>query len=103
MPQRLSRTGKNVLAGADEIIPVESGHRLFEGYAGPKIFKSSPAPTTTTCRTIPGWWKEVFSFWQQSARQGTDNTDSSAGSMRNRLSPNTDDRQLNLTKFPRYT
>ena len=27
---------KIVLAGADEIIPVESGRRLFEGYAGPK-------------------------------------------------------------------
>ncbi len=56
---------KIVLAGADEIIPVESGRRLFEGYAGPKTLQIIPsAHHNDIAGQSPDWWKEVFSFWQ---------------------------------------
>ena len=57
---------KMVLAGADEIIPVESGRRLFEGYAGPKNLQIIPsARHNDIAGQSPAWWKEVFAFWQQ--------------------------------------
>ena len=57
---------KIVLAGADEIIPVESGRQLFEGYQGPKILQIIPgAHHNDIAEQSPEWWKEVFSFWQQ--------------------------------------
>ena len=57
---------KIVLAGADEIIPVESGRRLFEGYPGPKNLQIIPgAHHNDIAGQSPAWWKEVFSFWQQ--------------------------------------
>ena len=57
---------KMVLAGADEIIPVESGRRLFEGYSGPKNLQIIPgAHHNEVAEQSPEWWKEVFSFWQQ--------------------------------------
>jgi hypothetical protein len=57
---------KIVLAGADEIIPVESGHRLFDGYQGPKTLQIIPgAHHNDIAGQSPAWWREVFSFWQQ--------------------------------------
>ena len=57
---------KIVLAGADEIIPVDSGRRLFEGYHGPKTLQIIPgAHHNEIAEQSPEWWKEVFSFWQQ--------------------------------------
>jgi pimeloyl-ACP methyl ester carboxylesterase len=57
---------KMVVAGADEIIPVESGRRLFEGYQGPKNLQTIPgAHHNDIAAQPPEWWKEVFSFWQQ--------------------------------------
>ena len=57
---------KIVLAGADEIIPVESGRRLFEGYQGPKTLQIIPgAHHNDIAGQSPEWWKEVFLFWQQ--------------------------------------
>jgi uncharacterized protein len=57
---------KMVLAGADEIIPVESGRRLFEGYAGPKNLQIVPgAHHNDIAGQSPAWWKDVFSFWQK--------------------------------------
>jgi hypothetical protein len=57
---------KIVLAGADEIIPLESGRRLFEGYQGPKTLQIIPgAHHNDIAGQSPVWWKEVFSFWQQ--------------------------------------
>jgi fermentation-respiration switch protein FrsA (DUF1100 family) len=57
---------KFVLAGADEIIPVESGRRLFEGYPGPKNLQIIPgAHHNDIAGQSPAWWQEVFSFWQQ--------------------------------------
>ena len=57
---------KIVLAGADEIIPVESGRLLFEGYQGPKNLQIIPgARHNDIAEQSPEWWKEVFSFWRQ--------------------------------------
>ena len=57
---------KIVLAGADEIIPVESGRRLFEEYPGPKNLQIiTGARHNDIAGQSPAWWKEVFSFWQQ--------------------------------------
>jgi len=57
---------KIVLAGADEIIPVESGRRLFEGYPGPKNLQIIPgAHHNDVAEQSQEWWQEVFSFWQQ--------------------------------------
>ena len=57
---------KFILAGADEIIPVESGRRLFEGYQGPKTLQIIPgAHHNDVAAQPPEWWQEVFSFWQQ--------------------------------------
>jgi hypothetical protein len=57
---------KIVLAGADEIIPMESGRRLFEGYQGPKNLQIIPgAQHNEIAEQSPAWWQEVFSFWQQ--------------------------------------
>ena len=60
---------KIVLAGADEIIPVESGRRLFEGYQGPKTLQIIPgAHHNEVAEQSPELWKEVFSFWQQNSQ-----------------------------------
>ena len=57
---------KIVLAGADEIIPVESGRRLFEGYQGPKNLQIIPgAHHNDIAGQSPEWWNGVFWFWQQ--------------------------------------
>jgi pimeloyl-ACP methyl ester carboxylesterase len=57
---------KIVLAGADEIIPVQSGRRLFDGYQGPKTLQIIPgAHHNDIAGQSPAWWKDVFSFWQQ--------------------------------------
>ena len=60
---------KIVLAGADEIIPVGSGHRLFDGYNGPKDLQIIPGAHHNDIAEQPAeWWKDVFSFWQQNNR-----------------------------------
>ncbi len=59
---------KIVLAGADEIIPVESGRRLFEEYQGPKDLQVIPgAHHNEVAEQSAEWWKQVFVFWQQNA------------------------------------
>jgi pimeloyl-ACP methyl ester carboxylesterase len=55
-----------VLAGADEVIPTQSGQRLFAGYAGPKKLQVVPgAHHNQVTEQSPEWWREVFAFWQQ--------------------------------------
>jgi pimeloyl-ACP methyl ester carboxylesterase len=57
---------KFVVAGADEIIPSGSGRQLFADYSGPKTLQIIPgAHHNEVAEQSPGWWKEVFSFWQQ--------------------------------------
>jgi uncharacterized protein len=59
---------KMVVAGADEIIPVASGRRLFEGYSGPKNLQIIPgARHNDIAEQSPDWWKGVFLFWRQNA------------------------------------
>jgi pimeloyl-ACP methyl ester carboxylesterase len=54
-----------VLAGADEVIPPESGRRLYDGYTGPKHIEIMPgARHNDIISQPPEWWKTVFAFWQ---------------------------------------
>lgn len=55
-----------VLAGADEVVPMKYGRRLFDGYRGPKEIQIVPgAHHNEVAEQSPEWWKEVFTFWQQ--------------------------------------
>ena len=57
---------KFVVAGADEIIGPESGLRLANSYHGPKELQVvAGAHHNDVSAQPPGWWQEVFSFWQQ--------------------------------------
>lgn len=59
---------KFVVAGADEIIPSNSGRRLFDEYHGPKELQVFPrAHHNEIEEQADEWWKETFSFWQQNA------------------------------------
>ncbi len=60
---------KFIVAGADEIIGPASGLRLADGYAGPKDLQVFPgAHHNDISGQPPGWWKEVFAFWQKNSR-----------------------------------
>jgi len=54
-----------LLAGKDEVIPPQSGRRLFDGYQGPKSLQVVPdAHHNDVAEQPPEWWKGVFAFWQ---------------------------------------
>jgi pimeloyl-ACP methyl ester carboxylesterase len=56
---------KIIIAGADEIIPPILGHRLYDGYNGPKMLQVIPgARHIETADQSPDWWREVLAFWQ---------------------------------------
>jgi alpha-beta hydrolase superfamily lysophospholipase len=60
---------KMLVAGADEIIPVSAGRRLFEGYGGPKELQVIPgARHNDIAEQSPDWWRQVFQFWRQSSK-----------------------------------
>jgi pimeloyl-ACP methyl ester carboxylesterase len=55
-----------VLAGADEVIPLESGRRFCDAYKGPKQTQIVPDATHNTIQEQSSdWWKEVIAFWEQ--------------------------------------
>jgi pimeloyl-ACP methyl ester carboxylesterase len=55
-----------VLAGADEVIPPESGQRLYDGYTGPKEIRVMPGARHNDIISQPAeWWTTVFAFWEQ--------------------------------------
>ena len=61
---------KIVLAGSDEIIPVTSGRRLFDGYDGPKDLQIVPgAHHNDVAEQSAGWWKDAFQFWRQNGKR----------------------------------
>jgi len=42
------------------------GRQLHDGYAGPKRLHVEPgAHHNDVAAKSPGWWKAVFSFWQE--------------------------------------
>ena len=60
---------KVMLAGADEVIPVRFGRRLYDGYAGPKDLQVVPGAHHNDVASQPAqWWKTVFTFWEQHSR-----------------------------------
>lgn len=57
---------KFVVAGEDEIIGPASGIRLFKSYQGPKDLQIiAGAHHNEVAAQLPGWWKNVFSFWNE--------------------------------------
>jgi uncharacterized protein len=59
---------KVVIAGHDEVIPAESGRRLFDAYEGPKDLQVFPgARHNDVAGQSPEWWREVFAFWRTNA------------------------------------
>ena len=62
---------KFIVAGADEVIGAATGLRLAEGYCGPKELQVFPeAYHNQVSGQPPGWWREVFKFWQKNAAAG---------------------------------
>jgi fermentation-respiration switch protein FrsA (DUF1100 family) len=60
---------KMVIAGADEVIPPQSGQRLFDGYNGPKEVQVIPgAHHNEVAAQSPEWWRQIFAFWQQNGQ-----------------------------------
>jgi len=56
---------KVVIAERDEVIPAESGRRLFDAYEGPKDLQVFPGARHNDVATqSPAWWREVFAFWR---------------------------------------
>jgi len=51
-----------VLAGRDEIIPVDLGRRLYQGYAGPKRIWEQREASHNTLDYTPQQWAPVFQF-----------------------------------------
>lgn len=57
---------KIILAGADQVIPVRFGRKLYDGYAGPKDLEIIPdAGHNDIAQQSPEWWSKVFLFWEQ--------------------------------------
>jgi len=57
---------KFIIAGADEVVGAATGLRLAEGYRGPKDVQVFPtAFHNQVAAEPPGWWLEVFQFWQK--------------------------------------
>lgn len=57
---------KFVLAGADEILGVGTGQKLFAGYAGTKQLQVLPnAGHNDVSGQPPAWWREVWAFWNE--------------------------------------
>jgi len=58
-----------LIAGVDEVIPPDLGHKLHDGYAGPKRLQVvEGARHNDVAEQSAEWWKEVFSFWHQHSR-----------------------------------
>jgi len=57
-----------VVAGEDRTIPPQFGRALHDGYAGPKRLEIISNADHNDIEEQPaGWWRNVFSFWQQNA------------------------------------
>lgn len=56
---------KVVLAGADEIVPMDLGRNLFNGYKGPKDLEIMPDAGHNDATSRPvDWWVGVSQFWK---------------------------------------
>ncbi len=59
-----------VLAGRDEVIPVELGRRLHETYPGPKRLLEQPGAGHNTLELDPTWWRPAFEFLDSTPHGG---------------------------------
>ena len=66
-----------VVAGADRTIPPQFGRALHDGYAGPKRLEIISNADHNDIEEQPaGWWKQVFTFWNENenAKRGSQST-----------------------------
>ena len=57
-----------VLAGADEVIPVEFGQKLHDRFGGRKrVERIAGAGHNDVAAQPVDWWREVFAFWRQTS------------------------------------
>jgi pimeloyl-ACP methyl ester carboxylesterase len=55
-------------AGLDVIVPNRFGHKLYDGYQGPKKFWEVPtAGHNDLLHQDEGWWRDVAEFWKANA------------------------------------
>jgi pimeloyl-ACP methyl ester carboxylesterase len=55
-----------IVAGADRTIPPQFGRKLHDDYAGPKRLEIIANADHNDIEEQPaGWWRQVFSFWEQ--------------------------------------
>ena len=61
-----------VVDGHDMVIPEKFGHRLYDGYAGPKRLWEFPDGEHASIMEPPAiFWQEVVEFWQTSTHAGS--------------------------------
>jgi uncharacterized protein len=59
-----------LFAGRDTVVPNRFGHKLYDGYQGPKKFWEMPlAGHGGLLRQTDVWWRELVAFWKTNASQ----------------------------------
>jgi pimeloyl-ACP methyl ester carboxylesterase len=54
-----------LFAGRDVVVPGRFGHRLYDGYQGPKKFREVPSAGHNDLLDQPeAWWRELLAFWK---------------------------------------
>jgi len=54
-----------LVAGQDTVVPNRFGHRLYDGYQGPKKFWELPSAGHNDLVDQPDtWWRELLAFWK---------------------------------------
>ena len=62
---QLSRSGRLLVAGQDQVVPEKFGRRLYDGYAGPKrLWEFTGDDHGTIMFRLPNVWKQIIAFWQ---------------------------------------
>jgi len=60
-----------LLAGNDRVVPSKFGHRLYDGYHGPKKLLEERTATHDDIHMIkPEVWKDIFGFWSDTSVVG---------------------------------
>lgn len=59
-----------LFAGQDVVVPNRFGHKLFDGYAGPKKSWEVPLAGHDDLLTqSDGWWRDLVTFWKSGTTQ----------------------------------
>jgi hypothetical protein len=59
-----------LVASEDIVVPARFGRRLYEVYPGrKKLWEIAGADHNTVFQRPPGWWRELFEFWQERTKK----------------------------------